>query len=98
LQNYLPDGNVRSAAAALFPSAQNAATVDDCLKRIAPGSTGARPTHIFIVVMESYDAWAMQPEYAGLHLTDGVSALGREGLRAQGFISSGISTIESLGA
>jgi phosphoglycerol transferase MdoB-like AlkP superfamily enzyme len=97
LRNYLPDGNVRAAAAALFPGTQNAATLDDCLKRTAPGSTGARPTHIFIVVMESYDAWALQPEYAGLHLTDGVSGLGREGLRAQGFISSGISTIESLG-
>lgn len=97
LRNYLPDGNVRAAATALFPGTQNAATLDDCLKRTAPGSNGARPTHIFIVVMESYDAWALQPEYASLHLTDGVSALGREGLRAQGFISSGISTIESLG-
>src|ERR1700731_958952 len=97
LRNYLPDGNVRAAATALFPGTQNAATLDDCLKRTAPGSKGARPTHIFIVVMESYDAWALQPEYASLHLTDGVSALGREGLRAQGFISSGISTIESLG-
>jgi phosphoglycerol transferase MdoB-like AlkP superfamily enzyme len=97
LRNYLPDGNVRAAATALFPGTQNAATLDDCLKRTAPGSNGGRPTHIFIVVMESYDAWALQPEYASLHLTDGVSALGREGLRAQGFISSGISTIESLG-
>ncbi len=49
LRNYLPDGNVRAAAAALFPVAQNAASLDDCLKRTAPGSTGARPTHIFIV-------------------------------------------------
>src|SRR5581483_5234808 len=97
LENYLPNGDVRAAAAAIFPGAENAATLDDCLTRIAPGSAGERPTHIFVVVMESYDAWAMQPEYAGLHLTDGLTALGREGLRAQGFISSGISTIESLG-
>jgi phosphoglycerol transferase MdoB-like AlkP superfamily enzyme len=39
----------------------------------------------------------MQPEYAGLHLTDRLSALGREGLQVHGFISSGISTVESLG-
>jgi phosphoglycerol transferase MdoB-like AlkP superfamily enzyme len=97
LKIYLPDGNVRGAAAAIFPGTENAATLDDCLKRTAPGNTGERPTHIFIVVMESYDAWAMQPEYAGLHLTDGLTTLGREGLRAQGFISSGISTVESLG-
>jgi len=97
LRIFLPDANVRAAATALFPNSQNAATLDECLKRIAPGNSGQRPTHIFIVVMESYDAWAMQPEYAGLHLTDRLSALGDKGVCARAFISSGISTIESLG-
>ena len=97
LRTFLPDGDVRAAAAALYPRAQNVVTLDDCLERVAPGNSGPRPTHIFIVVMESYDAWAMQPEYAGLHLTDRLNALGREGLHVQGFISSGIGTIQSLG-
>lgn len=97
LKMFLPDGNVRAAAAALFPGAQNAASLDDSLKRTAPGSPGRKPSHIFIVVMESYDAWAMQPEYAGLHLTDRLKTLATDGIRADGFISSGISTIESLG-
>ncbi|HLW35405.1 MAG TPA: LTA synthase family protein [Chthoniobacterales bacterium] len=97
LRTILPDGNIRGAAAAIFPNAQNPANLDDCLKRIAPGVSGAKPDHIFIVVMESYDAWAMQPEYAGLHLTDRLKQLGDSGIRAQGFVSSGISTIESLG-
>ena len=97
LKIFLPDGNIRAAAAALYPQAQNAATLDDCLKRVAPGSASPRPTHIFIVVMESYDAWSMEPEYAGLHLTDRLNALGREGLHVRGFISSGIGTIQSLG-
>lgn len=97
LRIFLPDGNVRAAAAALYPQSQNAATLDDCLQRIAPGNPGPRPTHIFIVVMESYDSWAMQPEYAGLHLTDRLRALSQEGLTVRGFISSGVSTIETLG-
>ena len=98
LRNFLPDGNVRGAATALYPAtAQNAPNLDDCVKRTAPGNPGSKPSHIFIVVMESYDAWALQPEYAGLHLTDRLKQLGDEGIRAQGFISSGISTIESLG-
>ena len=97
LKTFLPDGNVRGAAAALFPGAENVANLDECLKRIAPGNSGPKPSHIFVVVMESYDAWAMQPEYAGLHLTDRVKELGDKGIRAQGFISSGISTVESLG-
>ncbi|HXP34713.1 MAG TPA: hypothetical protein VN827_04125, partial [Chthoniobacterales bacterium] len=55
LRLFLPNGDVRAAAAALYPEAKNAATLDDCLKRVAPGSPSPRPTHIFIVVMESYD-------------------------------------------
>ena len=97
LRTILPSGDIRSAAVALYPAAQAARNLDDCLKQAAPGNAGHRPTHIFIVVMESYDAWAMQPEYAGLHLTDRMKDLGDKGIRPQGFISSGISTIESLG-
>lgn len=97
LRTILPSGDIRSAAVALYPAAQTATNLDECLKRTAPGNASQRPQHIFIVVMESYDAWAMQPEYAGLHLTDRMKELGEKGIRAQGFISSGISTIESLG-
>jgi phosphoglycerol transferase MdoB-like AlkP superfamily enzyme len=97
LRTFLPDGNVRTAAAALYPNAKSFATLDDCVERAAPGNPGQRPTHIFVVVMESYDAWSMEPEYAGLHLTDRLNALGREGVHVRGFISSGIGTIQSLG-
>ncbi len=97
LQTFLPDGDIQAAATAVFPQAKNFSTLDDCLERVARGNTGPPPRHIFIVVMESYDAWAMQPEYAGLHLTDRVRALGDEGIRVQAFISSGTSTIECLG-
>src|SRR5205085_5074846 len=52
LKTFLKDGDVRGAAAALFPNAKNPATLDDCLERIAPGNPSPRPSHIFIVVME----------------------------------------------
>ncbi|HME88681.1 MAG TPA: LTA synthase family protein [Chthoniobacterales bacterium] len=97
LRTILPNGDIRSAAAALFPQAPNAATLDDCIQRAAPGNSNPPPSHVFVVVMESYDAWAMQSEYTSLHLTDRLSELGREGVRVEGFISSGSSTMESLG-
>ena len=97
LRTFLPDDNIRAAAAAIYPHAQNGATLDECLKQTARGNPSPPPTHIFIVVMESYDAWAMQPEYAELHLTDRLRVLGQEGLQVHGFISSGTSTIECLG-
>src|SRR5947207_2551077 len=97
LKTFLPDGNVRAAATALYPNAKSFATLDDCVERVAPGNPAPPPSHIFIVVMESYDAWSMEPEYANLHLTDRVKALGQQGLHVHGFISSGIGTIQSLG-
>jgi phosphoglycerol transferase MdoB-like AlkP superfamily enzyme len=97
LRTILPNGNIRSAAAALYPRGQTAATLDDCVTRAAPGSPNPPPSHIFVVVMESYDAWAMQPDYTSLHLTDRLSALGLDGVLVRSFISSGTSTMESLG-
>src|SRR5438270_1134356 len=97
LRIFLPDSNVCAVAAAFYPNAKSFATLDDCVERVAPGNPGPPPSHIFIVVMESYDAWSMEPEYADLHLTDRVKALGQKGLHVNGFISSGIGTIQSLG-
>lgn len=97
LRTILREGDVRAAAAALYSETQNAANLDDSLKRVAPGAANPPPQHVFIVVMESYDAWAMQPEYESLHLTDRLNALGQEGIHINGFISAGSSTMESLG-
>jgi phosphoglycerol transferase MdoB-like AlkP superfamily enzyme len=97
LRTILPSGDIRAAAAAFYPQGKDAATLDDCIARTAPGNPNPPPTHIFVVVMESYDAWAMQPDYASLHLTDRLSALGRDGVFVRGFISAGTSTMESLG-
>lgn len=98
LQTFLPDGDVRAAAAALFPQRANATNLDACLERVAPGAAREKPKHVFIVMMESYDSWAMQPKYASLHLTDRLAALGREGVQVWPFVSAGDGTIKSLGA
>src|SRR5438045_6427361 len=41
LRIFLPDGNVRAAAAAIFPGREGATNLDECLKRIAPGIPGS---------------------------------------------------------
>ena len=97
LRTILRDGDVRAAANALFPQARDAANLDDCLTRTAPGAAGVQPTQIFLVVMESYDAWSMQPEYAALNLTDRLKELGREGIYVRAFVSAGAGTMASLG-
>src|SRR5207302_8742323 len=92
-----PNGDIRSAASALFPNTQSATNLDDCLKRTAPGIAGPQPTPIFLIVMESYDAWATQPEYDTLHLTDRLNALGSEGIHVHAFLPAGGGTMASLG-
>ena len=98
IRSFLPDGDVRSAARALFPVRSDAADLDASLERSAPGAVGPPADHVFIVVMESYDSWAMQPRFASLHLTDRLSALAHDGIQAWAFVSAGSGTIKSLGA
>src|SRR5207244_12295437 len=54
LKTFLPDGDVKAAAAALFPASAEARNLDECLLCAAPGAKTPRPSHIFLVVMESY--------------------------------------------
>jgi phosphoglycerol transferase MdoB-like AlkP superfamily enzyme len=63
---------------------------------VAAGAKGVKPRHVFLVVMESYDAWSMQPEFESLHLTDEMQALGRAGVWVKAFVSAGSGTMPSL--
>ena len=98
IQSFLPDGDVRGAARALFPERSPAADLDQSLARVAPGARGPAADHVFVVVMESYDAWALEPKFASLHLTDRMAALGESGIAVRAFVPAGSGTIKSLGA
>jgi hypothetical protein len=87
LKTFLPDGAVKSAAAALFPANAEAVNLDECLLRAAPGAKTPRSSHIFLVVMESYDSWAMEPQFASLGLTKGLTALGEQGIHVGAIIT-----------
>ena len=96
LEMIWPHGHIREAARALNPSMAPSTLLDDYLQRTALGIPLAKPQHIFLVVMESYDAWAMEPEFAALHLTDAMQELGRAGLLVKAFVSAGPGTMPSL--
>jgi phosphoglycerol transferase MdoB-like AlkP superfamily enzyme len=96
LETILPGGDIRAAAHAFNPQAKSTATIDDLVQRVASGAANRKPQHIFLVVMESYDAWPLEPKYEGLHLTDRLAALGRAGIKADAFVSAGAGTMPSL--
>ncbi len=97
LESFLPQGDITGALHALFPQKTNAITLDDYLLRTARGAA-VKPKHIFLVVMESYDAWPTQPPFAAWGLTTQLARLGKSGLHATAFLSAGGGTMPSLTA
>ena len=40
----------------------------------------AAPSHVFVIVMESYDSWPLQQKYASLNLTNQLKNLASKGI------------------
>ena len=94
---YVPDGNLVRAASVVFPDQPPHPSVDDYLLRIAPGGPDP-PRHVFLLLMESYDAWPLAPQYRSLGLTEGVRALGDGGILVTRFLPASHGTMASLSA
>jgi hypothetical protein len=97
-REILPEGDIRAAARACFPGAGSETNLDNCTKRLAAGSPIHPPQHVVLIIEESYDTWGMRPEWAALHVTDRLAALGRAGIAAEAFLSAGRGTMPSLAA
>jgi phosphoglycerol transferase MdoB-like AlkP superfamily enzyme len=95
LEYFIPDGNVRSAADAVFGS-RSPNDLDDYLARTAPGARNGPPRHIFLVVMESYDAWPLMDPYTSLGLAQELGRIAREGVHVANFLPSSDGTATSL--
>ncbi len=95
---YLKDGDIRAAAQLVAKTSDPIQDIDDALRRVAKGPKGARPRHIFLIVMESYDLWPMMKKYASLRLTENLQALGRKGILIRDFLPASNGTMVSLAA
>lgn len=96
---YLPDGDVRSAARYLFPTADTgAADLDGYLLKHAAGPKTVPPRHIFLIMEESFGAWALMDRYAPLRLNENLKALAEDGLAWDRFLPASGGTMLSLAA
>lgn len=93
---FLPDRDLESALARLFPEATPSDNLDDYFLTTAQGPRGTAPRHVFVLLMESYDSWPMLPEYQSLQMTEGLKGLAAEGLQVQSFLSSSPGTMASV--
>jgi phosphoglycerol transferase MdoB-like AlkP superfamily enzyme len=98
LETFLPDRNVRKAAQELFSNSASFDNLDEYLLKHARGPKGIPPRHIFLVVMESYDAWPFLKKYASLGLTDNLSRIAKNGLWFENFLPASDGTMQSLTA
>ncbi len=98
LDMYLPDGDVRHAAQTVAAHDEPLANVDDAFRRVAKGSKGCRPKHVFVILMESYDAWPTLERYQSLGLSERLLDLGRRGIFSRKFLSASNGTMASFAA
>lgn len=96
LESFVPDGNVRKAAQELFRNNQSYDNLDAYLVKNAHGPKSVPPRHIFLVVMESYDAWPLLKKYASFGVTQNLTELAQKGLHFETFLPASDSTMESL--
>ncbi|MBI4357618.1 MAG: sulfatase-like hydrolase/transferase [Gammaproteobacteria bacterium] len=76
-------------------------TLDDYMQRKAQGAkvpTAQLPTHIFLIVMESYHSWPLLNTYASLKVAENLKAFAKEGLYFKYFLPASSSTMSSLAA
>lgn len=97
LDQFLHHGEIGVAAQRHFRTGAEMSSIDAYATRRAPGTLHP-PRHIVLMVMESYSAWPLLPEYRALHLADEVFSLSTGGISVPRFISAGPGTMPSLGA
>ncbi len=98
LEAFVPDGNIQRAAQEFFRTDAQYADLKSYMEKHAGGPKGTGPRHIFLFIMESYDAWPFLPKYASLGLTRNLSEFGSRGLHITNFLPASDSTMQSLTA
>lgn len=64
-------------------------------QRTAPGPPNVRPSHVFVLFLESYDSWPFLDEYRELGLVESGHQLGAEGHRLMKYIAGANSSVRS---
>lgn len=96
LATFLPDGDVGAAARYLFRRDESLPDLDLYMRKAARGPVNAPARQIFLIVMESYDAWPLLDQYRSLHLSEGLADLAARGLSVGNFLPASSGTMTSL--
>ena len=70
--------------------------LDQALTTQSHGHAGAKPRHIFMMLMESHSGWTVMPAYRDIGLSPQFSALADKGIYFPNFLPAGSGTIGSM--
>lgn len=93
---YLPDGDIIKAAKYAFATNETHDELDSYMRKRARGPRNRAARHVFIIVMESYDAWPLLEGYESLILATRLKRLAEQGLHVTSFLPSSDGTMSSL--
>lgn len=90
--------DIRHLAAQLTGHSEDTDDLDDYLTRTALGPKLAKPTHVFVIISESYANWPLLPKYQDLHIADGMKAVMAEADSdyCGAFLPDGASTVSAV--
>ena len=96
--NFTTD-DIRALAALHAGRAATSDNLDDYLARTAQGSPlPAKPSHVFVILSESYANWPLLEKYADLHIADGMKGVIAEADSdyCPTFLPNGASTVSAV--
>ena len=96
LATFLPDGNIDAAARYLFERKESFPDLSSYMRKVAKGTVNRPASQIFLIVMESYDAWPLMERYRSLKLSEGLADLAARGLSVKSFLPASSGTMTSL--
>jgi len=96
LDLYVKDKNIQKACVRYFGKTSSNRNIDHFMKKKARGILQKQPRHIFLFIMESFDAWPLSNEYKSFDLLPGIRKLSKKGILLTHFLSSGTGTMTSF--
>jgi phosphoglycerol transferase MdoB-like AlkP superfamily enzyme len=93
---YIQDNDIQGAANRCFGKTISGRSLDNYMKKSARGINLKKPRHVFLIVMESFDAWPLFNEYKSFDVMPFTRQLGQKGILLTHFLSSGTGTMTSL--
>ncbi|NLF18048.1 MAG: LTA synthase family protein [Lentisphaerae bacterium] len=98
LRVFLKDEDVGRALRLVCGTDARLATVDEYMRRTAGAAAGPAPDHVFLIIMESYEAWPLFPEFQCLGIARELQGLADRGIAVRPFVPSSSGTMESFAA